>query len=192
MVSSIIVSSGRSSTGAASALEGGGGVGQRKAVYAGSFDPPTVGHVWMIDQAVALFDQLTVAVGVNPDKRSMFSLEERLAMLRETTTGQRRLTVASFANRYLIDYARSIEAGFVLRGIRSPADFEYERAMRHINADLCPDITTVFLMPPRAIAEVSSSMVKGLVGPDGWEELVAQYVPAPVLARLQIHQRSSG
>jgi phosphopantetheine adenylyltransferase len=64
--------------------------------------------------------------------------------------------------------------------------------MRHINADLCPDITTVFLMPPRAIAEVSSSMVKGLVGPDGWEDLVAQYVPAPVLARLKTRQRTSG
>ncbi len=157
---------------------------QRLAVYAGSFDPPTLGHVWMIEQGVALFDRLSVAVGVNPDKRTLFSLEERLAMLRETTASHDRVSVSSFSNRYLIDYARSIKAGFVLRGIRTAADFEYERAMRHINADLCPDITTVFLLPPRSIAEVSSSMVKGLVGPAGWEALVAQYVPAPVLARL--------
>jgi pantetheine-phosphate adenylyltransferase len=163
---------------------------QRLAVYAGSFDPPTVGHVWMIERGVALFDHLTVAVGANPEKRTLFSLDERLAMLRETTEAHERVTVASFSNRYLIDYARSVEAGFVLRGIRTAADFEYERAMRHINADLCPDITTVFLMPPRSIAEVSSSMVKGLVGPAGWEDLVAQYVPAPVLARLKRHSQA--
>jgi pantetheine-phosphate adenylyltransferase len=160
-------------------------VSQRLAVYAGSFDPPTVGHVWMIEQGLSLFDRLTVAVGVNPDKRTLFSLEERLAMLRETNATHERLSVTFFSSRYLIDYARSIGAGFVLRGIRTAADYEFERAMRHINADLCPDITTVFLMPPRSIAEVSSSMVKGLVGPEGWEDLVSQYVAAPVLARLK-------
>ncbi len=165
---------------------------ERVAVYAGSFDPPTVGHVWMIERGMTIFDRLIVAVGTNPDKRTLFSVEERLAMLRETTQTHDRVNVTSFASRYLIEYAQSVGANFVLRGIRTMTDFEYERAMRHINADLCPDITTVFLMPPRAIAEVSSSMVKGLVGPAGWEELVARYVTPPVLRRLrELHQRTA-
>jgi pantetheine-phosphate adenylyltransferase/8-oxo-dGTP diphosphatase len=72
----------------------------------------------------------------------------------------------------------------VLRGIRSESDYEYERTMRHINSDLDRNICSVFLMPPRDIAEVSSSMVKGLVGPDGWQEVVRKYVPEPVYRRL--------
>ncbi len=164
----------------------------RVAVYAGSFDPPTVGHVWMIERGMTIFDRLIVAVGTNPDKRTLFSVDERLSMLRETTQAHDRVSITSFTSRYLIEYAQSVGANFVLRGIRTMTDFEYERAMRHINADLCPDITTVFLMPPRAIAEVSSSMVKGLVGPAGWEELVARYVTPPVLRRLrELHQRTA-
>jgi pantetheine-phosphate adenylyltransferase len=72
----------------------------------------------------------------------------------------------------------------VLRGIRSSGDYEYERVMRHINADMAPEITTVFLMPPRDIAEVSSNMIKSLIGPDGWEDIVRRYVPEPVFAML--------
>ena len=87
------------------------------------------------------------------------------------------IEVATFHNRYLVDYAQSIGASYILRGIRSPADFEYERVMRHMNADMCPKITTVFLMPPRHIAEVSSSLVKGMVGPKGWQDTVERFVP---------------
>jgi pantetheine-phosphate adenylyltransferase len=153
-------------------------------VYAGSFDPPTVGHLWMIEQAVRLFEDCVVAIGINPDKKYTFGVEDRLGMLRETVRGLRNLSVTSFSNRYLIEYARSIGATHILRGIRSPADFEYERAMRNINSDLDPNICTVFLMPPRDIAEVSSSMVKGLIGPAGWKKVVRKYVPAPVYEHL--------
>ena len=107
-------------------------------------------------------------------------------MLESITAGitATNVTVAVFDNRYLVDYARSIGATYILRGIRSPADFEYERVMRHINADICPEITTVFLMPPRQIAEVSSSLVKGMVGPDGWETTVERFVPPVVFKAL--------
>ena len=144
----------------------------------------TVGHVWMIEQGVRLFDRLVVAVGVNPEKRYTFSLEERLEMLRESLARLRNLTITSFSNHYLIDYAQSIGATHILRGIRSESDYEYERGMRNINGDLDPAICTVFLMPPRHIAEVSSSMVKGLVGPKGWQRVVRPYVPAPVYRRF--------
>ncbi len=157
---------------------------KRLGVYAGSFDPLTVGHLWMIEQGVLLFDRLVVAIGTNRQKRYTFSLEQRMAMLRESLKGFRTVSIVSFSDRYLIDFAQSLGATHVLRGIRSPSDYEYERAMRNINGDLDGDICTVFLMPPRDIAEVSSSMVKDLVGPQGWQQVVQKYVPEPVYRRL--------
>jgi len=157
---------------------------QRCGVYAGSFDPLTIGHLWMIEQGVRLFDQLTVAVGVSPDKKYTFTLDERLGMLRESTARMKNVTISDFSNLYLIDYAQSIGATHILRGIRTESDYEFERTMRNINGDLDPEVCTVFLMPPRGIAEVSSSMVRGLIGPKGWEKIVRKYVPAPVYRRL--------
>lgn len=157
---------------------------KRLGVYAGSFDPLTIGHLWMIEQGVGLFDRLIVAVGVNPEKRYTFTLEERLKMLSESLKQYRNLSITSFSNRYLIDYAQSVNATHILRGIRSESDYEYERTMRNINGDLDPAICSVFLMPPRDIAEVSSSMVKGLVGPKGWQKVVRKYVPEPVYRRF--------
>ena len=153
---------------------------KRFAVYAGSFDPLTIGHLWMIEQGVSLFERLVVAIGINPEKRYTFTLEDRLEMLRKSLKQFRNLSVTSFSNSYLIDYAQSIGATHILRGIRSESDYEYERTMRNINGDLDSAICTVFLMPPRDIAEVSSSMVKGLVGPKGWQKVVRKYVPEPV------------
>ena len=157
---------------------------KRLGVYAGSFDPLTVGHLWMIEQGVALFDRLVVAIGINPEKRYTFSLEDRLAMLRESLRTYRNLSVTSFSNAYLINYAREIGATHILRGIRSESDYEFERTMRNINGDFDPGICTVFLMPPRDIAEVSSSMIKGLIGPRGWQRVVRKYVPQPVFQHI--------
>jgi len=157
----------------------------RKAVYAGSFDPITMGHLWVIQQAAPLFDQLVVAIGVNPGKKAYFSVEERLRFLRESTVEIGNCRVESFENRYVVDYAAHIGAGYIIRGIRNESDFTYERAMRHINSDLRPEILTLFLMPPREIAELSSSMVKGMVGPAGWEAMVQRSVPACVFEALK-------
>lgn len=157
----------------------------RTAVYAGSFDPPTNGHLWMIKQGLEMFDRLYVAIGSNPSKNYSFSVEERLRLLRESIPSCERLTISEFDNRYLVDYARDVDAQYILRGIRSSDDYEYERVMRHINGDMAPKITTTFLMPPRDIAELSSSMVKSLIGPDGWQKTVRRYVPVPVFAALE-------
>lgn len=156
----------------------------RIAVYAGSFDPLTNGHVWMIERGLRLFDRLIVAIGTNPQKTYSFSIEDRLELLKASLPKSDRMEIAHFDNRYLVDYAAEKDAAYILRGIRTADDYEYERVMRHINADLAPAIDTVFLMPPRDIAELSSSMVKGLIGPDGWEETVRRYVPAPVFDAL--------
>jgi pantetheine-phosphate adenylyltransferase len=157
---------------------------KRLCVYAGSFDPLTVGHLWMIENGVRLFERMIVAIGVNPQKKYRFSLNQRLKMLQESTQDFRNVSAAAFSNRYLIHYAQSVGASHVLRGIRSESDYEFERTMRNINGDLAPEICTVFLMPPRDIAEVSSSMVRDLIGPAGWQKVVRKYVPDAVYQQL--------
>ncbi len=157
----------------------------RTAVYAGSFDPLTNGHLWMIEKGLEMFDHLYVAIGSNPAKSYTFSVQDRIEMLQDSIPSCDRLTISEFKNLYLVKYARSVEAQYILRGIRSPGDYEYERVMRHINADMAPSITTTFLMPPRDIAELSSSMVKSLIGPEGWEDSVKRYVPSAVFTALQ-------
>ena len=157
---------------------------ERRAVYAGSFDPITSGHLWMIEHGARLFDELVVAIGINPDKKYLFSLEERLMMLRDACKPFANVRVASFENLFLVHYAREVNAGFILRGIRNEVDYGYERGMRYINAELNNDVMTTFLMPPREYAEISSSFVKGLVGPAGWEQVVQKYVPAGVHAKF--------
>ena len=157
----------------------------RKAVYAGSFDPITNGHLWIIRQAAPLFDQLIVAIGVNPDKKATFSLADRLRFVTEATADVAHCGVASYQNQYLVDYAAQIGADTIIRGIRNGTDFTYEQAMRHINGDLRRDILTLFLMPPREISEISSSMVKSMVGPAGWQDVVHRYVPATVFEAFQ-------
>lgn len=166
-------------------------------VYAGSFDPPTQGHMFMIEKGSQLFGRLIVAVGTNPNKRYTFSVQERVEMLRACTREYANVRVEHFENLFLVAYAKSVGANYVLRGIRSQEDYEVERAMRNVNEDLNPDVTTVFLMPPREMCEVSSSFVKGLVGPEGWEEIIRPYVPPPVYEKLlecpvRWHRQSGG
>ena len=159
----------------------------RRAVYAGSFDPVTNGHMYMIREGARLFDELIVAIGINPDKRYTFGLDERLDFLTKCTKGIANVRLDSFTNMFLVDYARKAEVGYILRGIRNPNDYEYERGMRYVNSDLNPNIVTAFLIPPREISEVSSSFVKGLVGPKGWEKVVKEYMPAPVYRHFLNH-----
>ena len=149
----------------------------KKAVYAGTFDPITNGHLWMAKEGARMFDRLVVSIGENPKKTCTFSLEERLDMLKKTLKEFRNVKVDSYSNQYLANYATSISAEYLLRGIRTEGDYQYERTMRHINSDMNSDIVTVYLMPPREIVEVSSSMVKGLIGPEGWEDAIRSYVP---------------
>ena len=158
---------------------------RRKAVYAGSFDPVTNGHLYMIEEGASLFDELVIAVGTNPEKSYTFTPAERVEMLREVTSEFEGVSVVEMPSVFLVDFASSLGARYVLRGIRDERDYVFERTMRHVNADMRSEITTVFLMPPRGLAEVSSSFVKGFVGLEGWEAAVEKYLPVPVRAKLR-------
>lgn len=158
----------------------------RVAVFAASLDPITFGHLWMIDQALDLFDQVIVAVGVNPAKSSryMFTDDERVDMVQSLrTTGA--LRVRKMEMVYLVDFAKNYGANYLIRGIRNTSDFDYESTLNHINAKMAPEIKTVFLMPPPDIAIVSSSFVKGLIGYEGWNKEIRKYVPENVAQEIE-------
>lgn len=159
---------------------------QRIGIYAGSFDPPTNGHQWMIRRGAEMFDELVVVLAVNPAKRGFLSLDVRrelMEKLLEEVPANVRL--ATVEQGFLVDFARQAGAGFLLRGIRNTADFEYEKSMARMNARMEPDIRTVFLLPPGELEEISSSMVRGFIGVPGWERWVRSCVPACVLEAIE-------
>jgi pantetheine-phosphate adenylyltransferase len=155
----------------------------KRAVYAGSFDPVTNGHLWVIRQASQLFDEVIVSIGINPDKKYAFTVEERIEMLSKSIP-HNNVRVDTFENDFLVRYAEKINAQYIIRGIRSQIDFEYEKQMRNVNSEISPSVGTVFLIPPRDLADVSSSFVKGLVGPEGWEVILRKYVPLGVFEKF--------
>ncbi len=163
-------------------------MGKRIGVYAGSFDPPTSGHLWVIERGLELFDELIVAVGTNPDKSYTFSLEKRIAMLEETLEGRPRARVAAAQDRLLVRYAKEQGAEYMIRGVRSAEDYEYEHGMWNINHGIEPGVQTILIPPPPEFANVSSSMVKELAQYQEWGEL-KRYVPTPVLKALKEHFR---
>jgi pantetheine-phosphate adenylyltransferase len=135
----------------------------RRAIFPGSFDPLTNGHLDIIKRSLPLFDEVVIAVLNNPDKNPMFSVEERCAMIRETLneidSGECRLAVDSFSG-LTADFARRREAAAIVRGIRAVADYEYELRMALMNRRLEPRIETVFLVAAEEFSYVSSSLIK--------------------------------
>lgn len=159
---------------------------KRIAVYAGSFDPPTNGHLWMIRQGTLLFDELVVVLAVNPDKEGFFSLEQRRAALESMLAElPDNVKLATVPNGFLVDFAREAGARYLLRGIRNTVDFEYEKSMARMNNRMDADIRSVFLMPPSELEELSSSFVRGFVGLPGWERWVRVCVPPCVFHMIR-------
>jgi len=131
----------------------------RIAIYPGSFDPPTKGHEDLIQRSLALCDQLIVAVAVNVQKEPLFSPEERLDMLRQACGDDPRISFTTF-DTLLADFAQTVDATFIVRGLRAVSDFEYEYQMALMNRQLHPTLETVFLIPPVAFTYLSSSLVR--------------------------------
>lgn len=164
---------------------------RNKGLYAGTFDPITNGHLWIIDEATEIFDHVVVAVADNPDKRgkTMFSAAERVKMVEESCFGMNGVEVVTYAGEcappFTARFAKGIGATHLIRGIRNESDFGSEQVIRHINQDICPSVKTMFMIPPRHLSEVSSSMVKGLVGFQGWRGVIERYVQYCVVKRFQ-------
>ena len=136
------------------------------AVYPGSFDPVTNGHLDIIERGARIFDRVVVAILKNPEKEPMFSLEERRDLLARSVSGMERVEVDSFQG-LLVDYARRRRARVIVRGLRAVSDFEYEFQMALMNRRLDAEIETVFMVPREDYAYVSSGLVKEVAGLDG-------------------------
>jgi pantetheine-phosphate adenylyltransferase len=129
------------------------------AVYPGSFDPITNGHLDIIARGLSVFDEVTIAILVNAEKQPLFTTEERLDIIREAYHGESRVKVETFSG-LLVDYAEKIGATVIVRGLRAISDFEYEFQMALMNRHLNPRIETVFMMPAESYSYLSSRLVK--------------------------------
>ena len=153
----------------------------RIAIYPGSFDPVTYGHVDLVRRATQIFDKVYIAVAANTHKSPMFSLEERLEMLKEATEGIPKIEIETFEG-LVIEYARKKGAKVLLRGLRMVSDFEYEFQMALTNRRLGKDVETVFLMPSEEYSFLSSTLLKetGALGAD-----LSTFVPKFIEKRLK-------
>lgn len=160
----------------------------RTGIYAGSFDPITFGHIWVIEEGLLLFDKLIIAIGVNPSKKGYFSIDERKAMIQEYLNRngyESRTEVISFEGKFLVDVAQEQEATAMLRGIRNAKDFEYELEIKNFNEKLDPNVQTVFVVPPPELVGTSSSIIRGTVGLAGWERALKDHTTDYVITQLK-------
>ena len=132
------------------------------ALFPGSFDPITLGHVDVIKRALPLFDKIVLAIGENANKKYMFSLEERQAFISKTFESESKVELVSYSG-LTINFARSVGAKFMLRGLRNPADFEFEKAIAQANRKMADDIETVFLLTSPETSFISSSIVRDVM-----------------------------
>lgn len=152
-----------------------------RAVYAGTFDPVTYGHLDLIDRALRIFDEVIVAVAPSPEKRPLFSVEERMALLGQALAGKRGILLDSF-DGLLVDYARRRKARVIIRGLRALSDFDYEFQMALSNRKLCPAIETIFLMPHESYSYLSSKLIKEIASLGG---NIKAFVPAAVARAVE-------
>jgi pantetheine-phosphate adenylyltransferase len=137
----------------------------KRAIFPGSFDPITLGHFDIIERGVTLFDELIIAIGINADKNYMFSLEERTQFIADCFGNNPKIKVVAYEG-LTVHFCQKNNVDFILRGLRNPADFEFEKAIAHTNRDLAP-IETVFLLTAASTSYISSSIVRDVIRNEG-------------------------
>ncbi len=147
----------------------------RRAVFPGSFDPITLGHYDIIKRGISLFDEVIIAIGVNASKNYMFSLEEREQFIKEAFKDEPKIKVVTYEG-LTIELCKKLDSDFILRGLRNPADFEFEKAIAHTNRTLS-SIETVFLLTAASTSFISSSIVRDVIRNKGdYKQLVPESV----------------
>lgn len=163
-----------------------GSLNPRIAVYTGTFDPVHLGHMDIIQRGSRLFERLIVGVGVNPDKRTLFSTDERVQLIREVSAGWPNVEVRAF-DGLAVAFVRACGARVVLRGLRTLSDMEYEFTMSLMNRNLDSEIDTVFLMANEEFSHVSSSLLRQIAALGGD---LSKFLPEPVRAALVARARA--
>lgn len=152
-----------------------------KAIYPGTFDPMTNGHLDIVSRAALIFDSIVLAVAASPSKKPLFSLEERVALATEVVTHLPNVAVVGFRD-LMANFAKAQQANVLVRGLRAVSDFEYEQQVAHMNRNMLPTLESVFLMPSEQYSFISSSLIKE-VARHGGE--VQAFLPAPVYQALK-------
>lgn len=155
----------------------------RRAVYTGSFDPITLGHLNVIERGAGLVDELVVGVGINIEKQSLFTAEERVDLIRGATSHIPNVRVETFTG-LAVQFVRDTHARVIVRGVRSLTDIEAEFTMTLANRKLDPGIETVFLMADEEYSHVSSSLIKQ-IAPLATDEALVKFIPASILPKLR-------
>jgi len=154
-----------------------------KAIYPGTFDPVTNGHIDIINRACKIFDKIIVAVADNKDKNTMFDLKTRVEFMKKATKNFKKVEVKSFSS-LLVDFAKKENAKIIIRGLRAVSDFEYELQMGYANKSLDKEIDTIYLMPNLKNAFISSSVVRSILKYNGD---VSHLVPKEIVKDLYVH-----
>jgi pantetheine-phosphate adenylyltransferase len=137
----------------------------KRALFPGSFDPITLGHIDIIERSVPLFDEIVIGVGTNSDKKYMFPLKKRMAFIEETFSNYKNISVSQYEG-LTIEFCKKVQANFIIRGLRNPADFEFEKAIAHTNRALS-GIETIFLLTAAKTSFISSSIVREIISNKG-------------------------
>jgi pantetheine-phosphate adenylyltransferase len=153
----------------------------KTAIYPGSFDPMTNGHLDVVQRAATMFDKVVVAIAHQSDKDPLFNVEERVALAREAVRALKNVEVDDFDN-LLVDYVRSKKANLIIRGLRAVSDFEYEFQMALMNRTLAPDVETIFMMPKDSYSYLSSRITKQIASLGGD---IHQFVPPHIVEALR-------
>lgn len=149
---------------------------EKTAIFPGSFDPFTIGHKSIVTRSLPLFDKIIIAIGYNPEKKGYFSLEKRLGWISEVFKNEKKIYVDHYKG-LTVDYCKKADAKYILRGLRTAADFEYERGIAQINKAINPDLDTVFLLTTPELTPITSTIIQDILRNGGD---ASQFVPEEV------------
>lgn len=159
------------------------GADMKKIAFAGTFDPLTNGHLWVIEEGLNMADELVVMIAHNPAKKTLFNEHERKDMIEKSLQERNiahKVKVELISNEYVAQAAENYDCEYLIRGIRGAMEFDYEALIQKTNTDVLMGVKTIFVMPPRDLESVSSSYVKSLIGPIGWHWQIKKFLPHAV------------
>jgi len=154
------------------------------AVFPGSFDPITIGHVDILKRSIPLFDKIIIAIGVNTQKKYLFPLEQRMAWIEKVFKDYKNVEVAHYQG-LTINYCKERGACYILRGIRSAADFEYEKTIAHLNHSMNTNLETILMLSPPEYSSISSTIVREIILGKGD---VSMFVPSEIASEMKLSQ----
>lgn len=151
---------------------------KKVAVFPGSFDPITIGHVDIVLRALPLFDEVIVAIGTNSQKQNLFALDKRIAWIEKVFEGEKKISIESYEG-LTVHFCEKMKAGYLLRGIRSAADFEYEKTIAHLNRDMLPQLETILILARPELSSISSTIVREIIRGKG---KIQKFIPSQISA----------